>query len=70
MAMVAVSAPRAADLPVGSVVALRRTAWVKVATDQPQWELSGDLTQYTDHQVDIYLANDAHVLRVGDGTAR
>jgi hypothetical protein len=61
-----VSAPRARELPVGSVVALRTHAWVKFGVDH--WLATGEDESFRDVNVQSGLNNGAIVLRVGDGS--
>ncbi|WP_045740767.1 hypothetical protein [Actinoplanes rectilineatus] len=59
---------RAADLPVGSVVAGKRRAWVKVDVEPSgTWHGSGSNEFEYDDWVQEYLDKGAQVLRVGDG---
>lgn len=54
---------RAVDLPVGSVVATARSAWIK----HPNlWERTNGAF-YADRDLDSVLAEGAEVLRVGTG---
>ncbi len=65
------SAPRAADLPVGSVVATATKAYVR--TDLPNfyaWSISDSEWHVPDESVDRAIADGAQVLRVGDGSDR
>jgi hypothetical protein len=67
------SAPRAAELPVGSVVAKPLIAWIKAYDDDPEWEGTsspggGHLCSNDD--IDAAIARGAQVLRVGDGSSR
>jgi hypothetical protein len=68
-----VTVPRAADLPVGSVVVDddRSLVWIAVQRRSPaygRWSVSGSPSFVTDHEVDGALAYTAQVLRVGDGS--
>ena len=67
------SAPRAADLPVGSVVAHPGTAWIKTAVaanELGSWLCTGDDMSTQDWEPQEALDAGAQVLRVGDGTGR
>lgn len=74
------SAPRAADLPVGSVVADRRRAFIKtemnLGLDRDNWRCTSGST-WSDHEIDDWRDPGGHVaefsgpavvLRVGDGS--
>jgi hypothetical protein len=70
-----VTAPRAADLPVGSVVVDddRHLVWIAVprrSSAYGRWSVSGAQSFVSDGDVDAALGYTAEVLRVGDGSAR
>ncbi len=63
------STPRAADLPVGSIIANSHTAWIKTdaASGFGSWLATGEeLNTYTFVPQEA-LNEGAQVLRVGDG---
>ena len=68
-----VTAPRAADLPIGSVVADPTRVYLKGGTDEPSlpWTLMEGTSMYvnyaSDEDVQDRLDAGAQVLRVGDG---
>jgi hypothetical protein len=63
-----VTTPRAADLPVGSVVAIGWRVWLKRRPDG--WKRAGDTDLEPNVHVQPDLDNGAQVLRVGDGSRR
>lgn len=72
MAGYAVTASRAADLPVGSIVANGHTAWVKTSkadNDLGSWSTTGDDMSTYDWEPQEALNDGAKALRVGDGSA-
>jgi coenzyme F420-reducing hydrogenase beta subunit len=60
------TAPRAADLPVGSVVADTTAAFIKVDTDT--WHETFHESPVEERFIQITLDGGAQVLRVGDGS--
>ncbi len=62
---------RAADLPEGSIIALRRDVWIKQAESGPNdpepWDGTGSRWSVSDEQTDPLLAVGARVLRHGYG---
>jgi hypothetical protein len=65
--------PRAADLPVGSVVADDRSRIAWYATGRPgeyddRWDATGSSVTSPDSSIDWALRHGATVLRVGDGS--
>ncbi len=63
-------APRAADLPEWSVVAVTHMTWIKdyrSGLNRLPWT-GTDGVPCTDDRLDDYLAQGAQVLRVGDGS--
>jgi hypothetical protein len=67
--------PRAADLPVGSVVVDddRHLVWIAVPRPSghyPRWSVSGAQTFISDPEIDAALLYTAQVLRVGYGRGR
>lgn len=73
MAVDVVSAPRAADLPVGSIVVDddRGLVWIAVQRRSPahgRWSASGAEKFVTDGEIDAACAYSARVLRVGYGS--
>jgi hypothetical protein len=69
-----VTAPRAADLPVGSVVATRSLAYIKKPNSWPVTGFDADEEGFKgmpDVGIDQLLSSgSAQVLRVGDGNVR
>lgn len=59
------STPRAADLPVGSIVATTYQAWIR--SFDGGWLGTNDEHGATDEWVQLAMENGAEVLRVGDG---
>lgn len=66
------TAPRAADLPLGSVVTGLRRAWVKVDEDKGHgvWHGTGSNETDYDEEIQVYIDRGAQVLRVGDGSGQ
>ena len=70
------TAPRAANLPVGSIVAQRQRVYLKCGTDEPSlpWTHMEGTSMYvnyaSDEDVQDRLDAGAQVLRVGDGSCR
>lgn len=67
--------PRAADLPVGSVVVDddRFLVWIAVPRPSPafgRWSVSGSPSYITDNEIDAAMSYTAEVLRVGDGNGQ
>lgn len=62
---------RAADLPEGSIIALRRDVWIKQAEsgdDYPEpWDGTGSRWSVPDEAIDQLLAVGATVVRYGFG---
>ena len=64
------SAPRAADLPVGSVVAAASTVWIRTENGPLAWASIGRAARFGDRSIDQEISHGAQVLRVGDGSDR
>lgn len=65
------TASRAVDLSLGSVVAGVRRAWVKIDDEgYGMWHGTGSNYSDYDDEVQVQLDRGAQVLRVGDGSVR